>query len=144
MSEDSDDDAHGDDEDDNQHEDEIGDGKSIKWNAIKRNEFIFPFRALWPDNVYYLWGALRGMSSSLDNRQNRVPVASLKFINAIISLTATALVCLRNTKPLFIVTSAIMNEETARESFYSFKALLDSGVNARPRLNMIWMVRTSP
>lgn len=30
MSEDSDDDAHGDDEDDNQHEDEIGDGKSIK------------------------------------------------------------------------------------------------------------------
>lgn len=53
MSEDSDDDAHGDDEDDNQHEDEIGDGKSIKWNAIKRNEFIFPFRALWPDGNGY-------------------------------------------------------------------------------------------
>lgn len=86
------------------------------------------------------------MSSSLDNRENRIPVAFQKFINSLVSLTATApaLVCLRNMKPLFIVTSAIMNEETAGESFYSFKALLDSGVNAKPRLNMIWMVRTSP
>lgn len=46
MSEDGNGDAYGADEDANQDEDEIGDAKSIKRNAIKRNEFIFPFRAL--------------------------------------------------------------------------------------------------